>query len=257
MAKFGQPGAHDEENMNTHSAAGTFGYSAVGMGRLGGTEYTLATVVRDVSGSVQEFVSELNKCTSAIVAACKHSPRHENLLVRLVDFSTNVMERHGFKLLEDCDPADYLSGGKYEAVIYDQTALYDGALDGIGAEIDFGKQLTADFYSVNGCVYVLTDGLRNCGKVTSPSQIKKALARVKTEEAMESLIAMLIGVNVTHPMVSSHLKELHREGGFTEYVEVGNATEEALAKISKFVSKSISTQSQSLAQQQGSQNLNI
>lgn len=256
MAKFGQT-VGDEENMSTHTAPGTFGYSAVGMGKLGGTEYTLATVVRDVSGSVNYFVDELNKCTAAIIAACKHSPRHENLLVRLVDFSTDVMERHGFKLLEDCDPADYLTNGKYAAVIYDMTALYDGALDGIGAEIDFGKQLTADYYSVNGCVYVITDGLRNCGKVTSPSQIKKALARVKSEEAMESLVAMLIGVNVTNAQVSSHLKELHREGGFTEYVEVGNATEDTLAKISKFVSKSISTQSQSLAKQQGSQNLNI
>jgi len=255
MPKFGQNTT--EENMVSHTAAGTFGYSTVGMGKLGGNEYTLATVVRDVSGSVEAFVVQLNAATAEIVKACKHSPRHENLLVRLVDFSTNVMERHGFKLLEDCDPADYMGGGKYEARIYDQTALYDAALDGIGATIAYGAQLTADDYTVNGCVYVLTDGLRNSGKVRSASEIKRALDRVKTEEAMESLLAVLIGVNVQHVEVSKHLRELQIEGGFAEYLEVDNAKEGGLAKISKFVSKSISTQSQALAQQQGSQNLNI
>ena len=255
MAKFGQ--GNTEENMMTHNAAGTFGYSAVGMGKLGGTEYTLATIVRDVSGSVQDFVNELNAATAEIVKACKHSPRHENLLVRLVDFSTQVMERHGFKLLEDCDPVEYLSGGKYEATIYDMTALYDAALDGIGAAIDFGAQLTKDDYSVNGCVYVITDGLRNCGKVTNAVAIRRALDRVKSEEAMESLIVVLIGVNVTDSSVSRHLKELERDGGFTKYLEVKDAKEGGLAKISQFVSKSISTESQKIAQQQGSKNLSI
>src|SRR5688572_20684997 len=82
--------------------AGHYGYSATRLEELGAAEYTLVTVVTDVSGSVSEFLSEMEDALVAILQACKLSPRADNLLVRLVTFADKVTEIHGFKLLEQC-----------------------------------------------------------------------------------------------------------------------------------------------------------
>src|SRR5262245_38756626 len=97
-----------------------YGYTATRLDELGATEYTIATIVADVSGSTADFIFEMESAITRIVQACKFSPRADNLLLRLVAFDDSLSELHGFKLLENCHPADYggrpCSGGS--------TALY-------------------------------------------------------------------------------------------------------------------------------------
>src|SRR5918993_5585123 len=100
-----------------------YGYSATRLEELGATEYTVVTVACDVSGSTAAFIFDMESALARIVQACKSSPRADNLLLRLVAFDDTLSELHGFKLLENCDPADYggilRTGGS--------TALYDAA----------------------------------------------------------------------------------------------------------------------------------
>ncbi|GAB4461460.1 MAG: hypothetical protein OHK0029_26770 [Armatimonadaceae bacterium] len=226
--------------------AGTYGFSATRIADLQAAEYTLVSIVMDVSPSVAPFLCELNGAVKSIVGACKYSPRADNLLVRLVQFSSLVEEVHGFKLLEFCNPADYdnalsLGGG---------TALYDGAENGIAATGAYATDLTKQGFSVNGIVFVLTDGDDNSSTL-SVKAVKGALDQIRRTEPLESLITVLIGVNVKDPVMANYLKKFHQAVGFTQYIELENADTPTLIHLADFVSRSISAQSVALASGRG------
>jgi hypothetical protein len=61
------------------AGAGSFQFSAIRPEDLGATEYTLVTIVVDITGSIADFADELLKSVKAIIEACKKSPRAENL----------------------------------------------------------------------------------------------------------------------------------------------------------------------------------
>ena len=88
-----------------------FSFKGARIARLGATEYTLVSIGVDETGSVNGFQDELRKMLEMALEACKKSPRSDNLLVRVIYFSTNypngVCEVHGFKPLAEINPADY------------------------------------------------------------------------------------------------------------------------------------------------------
>ncbi|MDQ2731732.1 MAG: hypothetical protein M3Y56_08745 [Armatimonadota bacterium] len=220
---------------------GQYGYSATRMDDLGAAEYTLVTIANDVSPSVQAFVPEMERTLGEIVKACKLSPRADNLLIRLVTFSSGMDETHGFKLLEGCKLQDYANVLR----IGSATALYDAAENVVSATTAYGQQLTDADFGVNAIVFVITDGMDNASSF-GIGEVKRALAKAVQSEALESLVSILVGVNVKDPQVSQYLKQFKDEAGFTQYVEIGSADAKTLAKLADFVSRSISTQSQSL-----------
>lgn len=229
-----------------------FNFSAIHMDDLeklgGAAEYTLVTIVVDRSGSVASFQKEMENVLKEILGACLRSPRADNLLIRLVTFESNMQEVHGFKLLNSINPADYdgvLSPGG-------MTALYDAAVNGIDATNTYGKQLLNQRYSVNGIVIVITDGCDNAS-TTGVNQVKQALAASVREENLESLVSILVAVNSAG--VGQVLSQFHSDAGFTQFVELGNATKNTLAKLAAFVSKSISSQSQALGSNGPSQSI--
>ncbi len=75
------------------------------------SEFTLATIAVDVTGSVMGFENELRRCLITAVESCKKSPRSNNLLLRVLLFSTSfqegIEEIHGFKPLSEIDPNSY------------------------------------------------------------------------------------------------------------------------------------------------------
>jgi len=227
----------EQKNLPTDN----FGYSATRLRDLAATEYTLVTMVVDVTGSVAGHEREMEGVLQAVVGACKYSPRADNLLLRLVTFNTSLSEVHGFKLLQECSPGDYQgilrTGGC--------TALYDAATNGIEATNHYGKALTANDYAVNAIVIVLTDGDDNSSAL-SEKDVKKALAEAVAGENLESMVSILVGVNVADQGISAKLDLFHRNAGFTQYVVVADATAKKLAKLAEFVSKSIASQSQAL-----------
>src|SRR4030095_3765904 len=98
----------NDAHMNSQTLpTGQYGYSATRLDDLGAAEYTLVTIVCDVSPSVSDFVREMETALQEIIKACKLAPRSDNLLVRLVTFHGVMQEAHGFKLLEQCQLDDY------------------------------------------------------------------------------------------------------------------------------------------------------
>jgi uncharacterized protein YegL len=231
--------------------ASTYGFSATRIEDLDASEYTLVTICQDDSSSVAGFKNEMEKTIKAIIEACKKSPRADNLMVRLCTFNTQFQEVHGFKRLQQIKPSDYdgiLGGGG-------MTALYDAATNAVMASNAYGKKLSDNDFAVNAITFFVTDGEDNSSRVT-PHQVRDALQAAMKEEALESIVSILVGVNSTNDL-DQYLDMFKNEAGITQYVGIGDATAGKLAKLAEFVSKSISAQSQALGTGGPSQSLSF
>ncbi len=222
---------------------GHFGFSAVQTDKLGAPEYTLVTLVCDRSGSTSGFQKQMEACVKEAVKACQISPRADFLLLRLLAFSTTVEEIHGFKLLENIGLDDYDGKLAPDAA----TILYDAAMDGLEATYHYGTELVKQEYRANAIVIFITDG-RDTDSSHTCNDIKLLLEKIvaskdSKERSVESIMTILIGVNVQSQVVAKALTSFKDEAGLTQYVEVDNASAKTLAKIAQFISKSVSSQS--------------
>lgn len=218
-----------------------FQFSAISDDQLGASEYTLVAIAADKSSSVAGFDKEIEGCLKTSLQGCIHSPRVDNLLVRLLTFNTKLDEVHGYKLLADCPI------GNYDGIIKPGgcTSLYDACVSSIDSLATYGKQLIQNKYTANGLCVVITDGC-DVGSTQTLKSVKEAVERSRRSECLESILNILIGVNVTDTEVHRALEELQREAGFDKYIEAKDASPKTFARIAGFISKSISSQSQAI-----------
>lgn len=230
--------------------AQAFQFSATRIEHLGATEYTLVTVAVDVTGSTQGFADELRKCLITAVESCKKSPRSNNLLLRVILFSSSlkngVEEIHGFKPLGEIDPSAY---PKFDP--YGMTPLYDAAFSAVGATNAYAKKLMDQDFLANGIVFVITDGDDNTSSATT-KMVKDEMARGARGEEIESLVGILVGINASG--YKTRLEAFEKTTGM-KYIDAGDVTKGKLAKLAEFVSSSVSSQSQSLGTGGPSQNI--
>jgi uncharacterized protein YegL len=231
-----------DNSMQGYKLGGNFTFTAKRIEKLGATEYTLVTIALDESGSVDGFETELRAMLVQAVESCKRSPRSDNLLVRVLYFSSKypkgVSEIHGFKPLSEIDTNAYpvpSPGGI--------TPLCDATYSGIGAMNAYGKDLFAQDYLANGIGFVITDGGENASTATM-DMVKQEFKKAVSGECLESLVSVLIGVNAD--MCRPLLEKFSRDAGFDKYIDAGDANERNLAKLAAFVSQSVSSQSQSI-----------
>lgn len=226
-------------DINVKTSSG-YHFSAVSTDDLNACEYTLVGIACDVSSSVQAFKQSMEKCLQQIVQACQKSPRADNLMLRFIQFANAVVETHGFKPLVTIRDDDYLDSLN----IGGMTALFDSTYLLTESLIDYGKMLMDQDYDVNGIIFVITDGCDNKSKFTA-KKIRKLKQRVLREECLESLLVVLIGVD-TVPDIQDALVQFKNDADLDQFVDIGQARPENLAKLAAFVSQSISTQSQAL-----------
>jgi uncharacterized protein YegL len=229
-----------------------FQFSGVRVDSLGATEYTLVTVAVDVTGSVGGFADELRNCLILAVESCKKSPRANNLLVRVVLFSSSlpkgVEEVHGFKPLGEIDTNSYQQFNPYGA-----TPLFDATFSAVGATNAYAKKLKDQDFLVNGIVFIVTDGDDNCS-VSSVRMIENEMKRGAVGEDIESLVGVVVGINAGNVR---HLLDNFATGAGLQYIDAGDATKGKLAKLAQFVSQSVSSQSQALGTGGPSQNIAV
>jgi uncharacterized protein YegL len=174
------------------------------------------------------------------VEACKKSPRSDNLLVRVVTFSTRlgVNEIHGFTPLSSIDPQAYpqLSPDGL-------TNLTDAVYSAIGAMVAYGKDLMDNDFFANGIAFIITDGADNSSTMT-PASVAKQVTEARVGERLESLLTILVGVNASS--YQNQLDAFRNAAELDQYIDAGEATPGKLAKLAAFVSQSVSSQSQAL-----------
>lgn len=221
-----------------------YGFSTVRMEDLAqlGNEWTLVQLTVDGSGSVSPFKRDMEQAIKQVLDACRKSPRADYLLLRVVVFDQRLVEVHGFKPLQSCNPSDY---DGCLSQVSGTTALFASSLNGAEALATEGKRLTDNNFSVNAIQIDITDGL-DTERGATPAQIAKVRQEAVTGEQLESVLSILIGVNITQPSVGKALKEFKDEAGFTQYVELNQSDTGTLARMANFVSQSVSSQSQAL-----------
>jgi len=224
---------------------GTYGYSAMDLEdeRIGSTAYTLVTIAVDISSSVMNFKKDMEDAIKEVVASCSDSPRKDSLMIRIVTFNTRMQEIHGFKLLTECDPDDYTDclnvGGC--------TALFDATNNAIAATNDYAVKLDGKDFDANAIVVIITDGDDNSSNEATASTVKKTLQESVRQESLESMLSILVGVGVDdYPPLQDYLDNFKTEAGITQYVGIDKANSATMSKLAKFVSRSVSAQSQAL-----------
>lgn len=249
-----------DERMETGQIGGSTGrgfhFSSIKLDHLGATEYTLVTIAVDVTGSTAPFAADLRKFLLTAVASCKKSPRVNNLLLRVITFSSSlpggVEEIHGFKPISEINPDDY---PQFRPA--GMTPLNDAAFSSVGATNAFAKQLMDQDFLANGIFFGITDGADNDSR-TTVSMIAEEMRRGAKGEEIESLIGILVGINDDDQKAGlspaeraeaanmRRLLETFAKDAGLQYVSGGDATPGRLAKVAEFVSQSVSSQSQSI-----------
>lgn len=240
------------DNMEEDTISGSnFQFSGIRIQHLGAAEYTLVTIAVDNTGSVEPFAKELLATLITAIESCKKSPRSENLLLRVITFSSvfssGIREIHGFKPLSEIDTNDYPQfspGGT--------TPLIDAAYSVIGATNTYAQTLHDNEFPSNGIVFIITDGDDNASKM-SAGNVRNEIERGIKGEFIESNMVVLIGINADD--CKHKLEAFQQEAGIDKYINAGEATKGKLAKLADFVSTSVSSQSQSLGSGGPSQNI--
>lgn len=229
----------DDDAANFKGNGGGFQFSGININQLtGASAYTLVGLACDRSSSVTSFASDIERCVKETIKACQKSARADNLLVRTLAFGTEVTEEHGFRPLMNCTPDKYdgflKPGGR--------TLLYDASVDLVDSLATYGKSLMEQDYTANGIVVIVTDGADYTSAMKA-HHVKEALQRARQSESLESIVSILIGINVKEPEISNYLKGFKDEAGFDQYIEAPDVSSQTMAKITGFVSRSISSQS--------------
>ncbi len=231
--------------LNQHSLpTSKFGFSAVPVEDLAeaNSQYTLVCICVDTSSSVDSFKPLMENCIKEIVASCEKSDYADQLLVRVCVFNTDFSELHGYRPLADISPQDY------DGVLHKYrgwTALYDAAENAARSIQTYSNRLYDQQLDVNGILVVLSDGLDN-SSYKSPDDVRLALADSVQSEKLESLLSILVGVNLENYEASSALESFRDNAGMSQFIDVGEANSNNIAKLANFVSQSISSQSQAL-----------
>lgn len=231
-----------DKDLEQLQAGSGYKFSATKIKSLGASEYTLVTIVMDASSSVEAFAPQLEQALKTVFKACDKSPRKDNLMIRLTQFSNGLTELHGFKLLGSINEKDYDNilqiGG--------MTALFESVDEAINATATYGKQLTSQDFLVNSIIVVVTDGENNAGAYHDASQIKKSLTAARRAENLESILLILVGVTGDDVNLNTYLQTVKDDGGFDSYVSIGTATPGKIARLASFISQSISSTSTAL-----------
>lgn len=243
----------DEENFQGNIGGTGFGYSGTRIERLDASEYTLAAILADDTGSLDGFGDMMRELVAGSAEALCYSPRKENLLLRVAKFSTRynkgVDEIHGFKPVLSIDP-------KNDYPVFDTdglTPLYDAAFSAVGSMNAYAEELNKNYYTANGIAIIITDGGDNRSTATM-KMVRDEIKKAVSGEILESMITVLIGINAKQ--CKDDLEKFKDEVGIDFYIDAGDFTPSRLAKIVGWISQSVNSQAQAKGTGGPSQNVN-
>lgn len=230
--------------METLVTGGGFGFSVTKPEELDSTEYTLVTIVVDASPSVEGFKDGLLQALKNAVEGCQMTGRVDYLLLRVVTFNSELTEIHGFIPMGSIDP------GSYQALqCAGLTALCDAIGEAVDASLTYGEKLRAADYTINACVYCITDGLDNNSRKYDDRRLAQLFTDAAQGEKVSSLLSVLVGVNsggLTNKgeSIGDILQRFQAKVGISQYVDIADANPKALARLGGHIVKSVSSQSQ-------------
>lgn len=229
-------------------APGRFAFSGTRVEDLQASEFTLAAVVVDTSGSVAPYRAAIEGALVEVVRACRRHPRADHMMLRVVTFNRDLEEVHGFKPLPECSDGDYQGALN----IYGATALYDACYSAVTSVEGYARRLAAHGIAANAAVFVITDGEDNASTLTE-GMVRDGLERAVTSETLESLTSVLVGVCTGGDTLHGTLAAVQQRCGFDRYLPLESASEQRLAALAEFIGRSVAAQSVALGSGAASQ----
>lgn len=202
-------------------------------------ENTVATGLLDESGSTTSFAQDMEGAVGEIIKSLRDSPQSDHLMYRHCHFGTNFREHHGYTPLSKLNPGDY--NGCYSPG--GATHLYDSCVQVIEATQVYGEEMMKKKYQCNGFIYIITDGC-DYGSTFQIPDVRDALANAVASESLDSLMTILIGVNIGS--YQQKLEDFKNKAGLTQFITLENANSKSLAKLANFIASSMMVQSQSI-----------
>ena len=225
---------------------GNYGYTGAAIETLTSFENTLAVTLFDESGSTRPFARQMELAVKQIVKFLRRSPRADNLLYAHYHFDRTLKEIVGWTPLQQITEDQFdgcWAGGGSTNLHYSEEKVLEFMRD-------YAQRQAAQRYLCNGVLCTMTDGENyapagDIGHSKTPGDVEMAFARVVSSEDLESLVAIMIGINPDKG-VQDRLEQYAMKVGYTRYLPVEKADEKTLAQIADFISQSIQSQSQAL-----------
>lgn len=219
----------------------TYQFSYTRPDALDSVEYTLGTLILDFTGSLHGQEANLLKIARTVLEACKMHPRRDFMMLRIVTFnaSIGVQELLGFTpvtQIMDIDLNQCRASGS--------TNLYDAIVASLAVAKKYAKTLKDEEIFVNGITFIGTDG-EDCASMATQDDAADAAKQIMVDESMESHRVVLLGLRPESPRAYAEQVALARAMD-AQYEKVDDLSGSSLAKMSDFISKSISAQSVSL-----------
>lgn len=255
--------APDMETINL--GTGGFGYSTVSIDTFNniGTQFCLVTALMDVSPSTFDFIGDMERTLVDVAKACKLAPEIDTFAFRVMRFARDFDEIHGFMPLAQVDEDQYI-GKLSNHNLGGSTSLNDACINSMDASRSESERLNKQDIDVNAVMFVITDGLNNSSR-HNMSDVQKAFKKLTAQESCLSFLPILVGVNVGQPgdgdyekeAIRQGLEQFQKEAGFAQYIPLPDASPKTLAKLGKFITKSMSSSSQALQNRQPSKPIDI
>lgn len=218
---------------------GQFKFTTVALDTLETDMVTQVLIVVDVSDSVKPFVRDLEDCIDKIIEGCKLCPNHDQLHVRVLAFSDDVMEITGFL------PIASHTTFKNRLKTYNMTALVKATLDGLSSIQGYAQALKKADYVSSAVMVIITDGADNNSRPHTVGEIRDLVVKMlEIERSVDHLQTILVAVNAAQCV--SYLKEFRDQAKLDEFIDLGDVTPRKLAKLAEFVSTSVSSSSKAL-----------
>lgn len=188
----------------------------------------------DVSGSVKDYVNELNQGLNEFVQRMQKSHVAEKLFVSIVEFNDTVSVRSGFQPIDQIPVIDFTKS------VGGMTALYEGVRVALKNALDYREGLENAGVNAKSLLFVITDGENN--KPGSPDSVKNMINDLMKEERnYGSFEAILFGIGKNDGM-ESYFQAAASDMGIKNVATIDNSPSE-IKKMINFISSSVSSAS--------------
>lgn len=192
-----------------------------------------AVFVIDKSGSVLDYVDEMNKAWNEFIERMQKSHHANKIMVSVVEFNDNVDVLHGFRPISELKPVDMRSR------ISGLTALYKATDTALRNALDYRKDLENSGVNCKTLLFIITDGDDNkSGGPAAADKVKVQIQELlKEERNYMSFESILFGVGT-----QAKFEEAQQLMGIKHLAKVGTSADE-IRKMIGIISQSITSAS--------------
>ncbi|HID51708.1 MAG TPA: hypothetical protein EYP41_06700 [Anaerolineae bacterium] len=187
--------------------------------QLTSNDVTLAMNIIDMSGSMYSYANDLIRAYNQdYLAAMRHSPAADDILVSTILFHDDVQTLHGYVPLADAPPLDNKTYNPDNA-----TALYDAVAAGMTNMVLYAQQLRQSGVSARGVVMVYTDGEDNASRQRAQDVRRAAQDLLRQEIYTLALVGFGLQKPLGFPGSSGRTpaQQLAHEIGFSIGLDAG------------------------------------